>query len=288
MNARMTMPPRAGLTFRGPVACLAAFLFGALFLAVPGPRSFGEAASVVVGATRVEVTLPVGVVDAVDIEAGTDAAGGAGRGDAALHVREAMLRRLTSAGPRCARLTDAVAWYSRAGLSSAQAAALWTIYWDRIQEAAALRASRGAPGGTSLEARGAARTLGDAQARAWLRSAGIEVNADIRGGTSLEGIRLPTLFEVERLAADYRAGKRASDPAITLVVTGGTEAGHAVMRVSHGNGYKVDLRKSGALNAFIRRAYPSLGARADGFPQFQGPTGAVYADEGTHWDVTVF
>ena len=72
--------------------------------------------------------------------------------------------------------------------------------------------------------------------------------------------------------------KRNSGAKVT--VTGGTEVGHAKGTYSHGNGYKVDIRKNSRINSYIK----SNGKAIGGSKYRIGND--VYYDEGDHWDIT--
>ncbi|PPJ49929.1 hypothetical protein CBER1_04653 [Cercospora berteroae] len=74
----------------------------------------------------------------------------------------------------------------------------------------------------------------------------------------------------------------------TLVITGGTETGHAGGTYSHGNGYKLDFRKNTALNNYITSRFERIGNRGDGYPQWRAASGNIYCDEGDHWDVLYY
>jgi hypothetical protein len=79
--------------------------------------------------------------------------------------------------------------------------------------------------------------------------------------------------------------KQASGCAINI--TGGTEVGHASGTYSHYNGYKVDIAHNSCDDGYIK-AFPYDGIRGDGYPQWKAPSGNLYCDEGTHWDITYF
>jgi len=121
-----------------------------------------------------------------------------------------------------------------------------------------------------------AQTLTDASARRRLGNVGISVNAS-EPQTSLEGIRDDTLRELVWL-------KSASNA--TIVITGGTEGGHAEGQYSHANGYKVDLRLNSALDSYIENNFSRNGS-VDGYPAYKSPNGALYVKEGNHWDMLV-
>jgi hypothetical protein len=73
-----------------------------------------------------------------------------------------------------------------------------------------------------------------------------------------------------------------------LNITGGTEVGHASGTYSHYNGYKLDFAKTTCLTSYVHNSFTYIGLRGDGYPQYQSGAGNVYADEGSHWDVTFY
>lgn len=74
------------------------------------------------------------------------------------------------------------------------------------------------------------------------------------------------------------------DGAITLkkacgcdvLITGGTETGHASGTYSHANGYKFDFHKNTKLNNYIKNTFTKIGTRGDGYPQWKSAAGNVY------------
>ncbi|KAF8647972.1 hypothetical protein AX16_006420 [Volvariella volvacea WC 439] len=98
--------------------------------------------------------------------------------------------------------------------------------------------------------------------------------------TSYEGILSGTVDGVITL-------KRAAGVS-SLVITGGTEVGHASGTYSHYNGYKVDVRHSTQLDNYIKTAFTRIANRGDGYPQWQAASGNIYCDEGSHWDITYY
>lgn len=86
--------------------------------------------------------------------------------------------------------------------------------------------------------------------------------------TSYSGILSGTVDGVVTL-------KNASG-ASSLIITGGTEVGHASGTYSHANGYKVDVRHSTTLDNYITSAFTKIGNRGDGFPQWQAASGNIY------------
>ena len=97
--------------------------------------------------------------------------------------------------------------------------------------------------------------------------------------TSFDGIRQTTIDGAITL-------KRASGCALNI--TGGTEVGHASGTYSHYNGYKLDFTKTTCLTSYVHTNFTYLGLRGDGYPQYRSGAGNVYADEGSHWDVTFY
>jgi hypothetical protein len=79
----------------------------------------------------------------------------------------------------------------------------------------------------------------------------------------------------------------------SVVVTGGTEIGHAAGDVSHANGDKADIALSYQTNNYIENnsGFTHIANRSsDGAPQYKdNSTGAIYALEASknHWDITV-
>jgi hypothetical protein len=94
--------------------------------------------------------------------------------------------------------------------------------------------------------------------------------------TSLDGIRRTS---IEGLVAFRRQSR------CRIIVSGGTETGHAQGHYSHWNGYKIDVLPNPCVDRHIKR-FRSAGARGDGAELYRSRAEALYADEGSHWDVT--
>lgn len=150
-------------------------------------------------------------------------------------------------------------------------------------------------GGTSGGAGGGASfgNLTDAQARAQLAAAGIQVNAP-QPQTSLEGISQAVLTEIINFAdscsksVNPNAGPNSNSCGV--VFTGGTEtnAGHEGGPCSHLSGNKADIRAIGAVNSYIQNQanFTRIQTRSDGAAQYQSKaTGVIYARESDHWDL---
>lgn len=130
------------------------------------------------------------------------------------------------------------------------------------------------------------RKLSQADAFSRVHSAGISVVSS--GGcsdrsrsncTSLDQINESTIDGIITL-------KKASGCAITI--TGGTEVGHASGTYSHYNGYKVDISITTCDSNYITKNFTYQGKRSDGAPLYKSAAGNLYANEGSHWDITYF
>jgi hypothetical protein len=75
--------------------------------------------------------------------------------------------------------------------------------------------------------------------------------------------------------------KRASGCSINI--TGGTETGHASGTYSHWNGYKVDISKYTCVGNYIRNNFSYIGGS-----KWRAPSGNIYYDEVSHWDITYY
>jgi hypothetical protein len=94
--------------------------------------------------------------------------------------------------------------------------------------------------------------------------------------TSLDGIRR---HSIDGLVAFRRQSR------CRIVVSGGTEAGHAHGRYSHWNGYKIDVLPNRCVDRYISKRFRSAGVRGDGAQLHRSSAGVLYADEGSHWDL---
>ncbi|MEU1882860.1 hypothetical protein ABZ470_36620 [Streptosporangium sp. NPDC020072] len=93
--------------------------------------------------------------------------------------------------------------------------------------------------------------------------------------TSLEAVRTDTVNRVIGL-------KRESG--CPIVITGGTEVGHAPGLYSHYEGYKLDIKPNRCVSRYIKSKYPYQRVRGDGAPLY-GDSQTVYARESDHWDI---
>ncbi|KAF8922020.1 hypothetical protein CPB85DRAFT_1247149 [Mucidula mucida] len=78
--------------------------------------------------------------------------------------------------------------------------------------------------------------------------------------------------------------------ASSLVITGGTEVGHARERslTPTGTRVSVDVRHATIVDNYITNTFTRIADRSDGFPQWEAASGNIYCDEGSHWDITYF
>lgn len=95
--------------------------------------------------------------------------------------------------------------------------------------------------------------------------------------TSFDGLRPSTLDGVLRLRADSHC---------PLVISGGTERGHAHGQFSHGRGYKLDVLPNRCLNRFVRHHYRRVHRRGDGAALYRTTGRSLFAREPSHWDIT--
>ncbi|WP_204358536.1 hypothetical protein [Streptosporangium sp. 'caverna'] len=93
--------------------------------------------------------------------------------------------------------------------------------------------------------------------------------------TSLQAVRAATVDEVIALK------QRSQCP---IVITGGTEVGHAPGPYSHHAGYKLDIKPNKCINDYIKQL-PPQGVRGDGARLYGDPLGILYARESNHWDI---
>jgi hypothetical protein len=94
--------------------------------------------------------------------------------------------------------------------------------------------------------------------------------------TSLQGIRQGSI-------AGLIAFKRRSH--CRIIVSGGTERGHAQGRFSHWNGYKIDVLPNRCVDRYITKRFRHIGTRGDGAALYRSRSGGIYANEGSHWDL---
>jgi hypothetical protein len=101
-----------------------------------------------------------------------------------------------------------------------------------------------------------------------------------QGAPLLAGVQQQTIDEVIRL--------KNSCSTCVLVVNSATGGTHESGSCSHSNGWKIDLDDTPSLDAYVTGNYPAAGIRtSDKAKLYTAPSGAVYARESNHWDVTL-
>jgi hypothetical protein len=144
--------------------------------------------------------------------------------------------------------------------------------------------------------------LGDAAARALLLQYGIKVNkADCTtptqtNCTSLDNTKSATINEIIKVAeaCDISMGGSGTTNKCGVVVTGGSEAGHAdpTGTCSHADGDKMDVSASGTLTTYIQKNFTPTGARggSGGGSRYADPSitsSFVLESAPAHWDISV-
>lgn len=97
--------------------------------------------------------------------------------------------------------------------------------------------------------------------------------------TSFSGIRRSTIEGVRTL-------RRASG--CPLVVTGGTETGHAHGTYSHWNGWKIDIRRTACVDAYVGTWFSLVGKVEGWGTQYKAKSGNLYTNEVHHWDILFY
>lgn len=135
-------------------------------------------------------------------------------------------------------------------------------------------------------------TLNHTDAAQQLAAAGISIHSSGNCSdktnptcTSLDGIQQSTINGL----VDF-----AKKSGLSLVVTGGTEAGHAGGTYSHGTGFKIDISSNGSdsVSQYIKNNFSYSGDRPGyhGGPTYKDQNGNEYTFETRlhHWDITYY
>ncbi|GIG60470.1 hypothetical protein Lfu02_48420 [Longispora fulva] len=132
----------------------------------------------------------------------------------------------------------------------------------------------------------AATKLTQAQAASQLSAAGITHSSS--GGCTDRNNSTCTSYEQinQSTVSGIITFKRISGCAINI--TGGTETGHSSGTYSHWNGYKVDVSKTTCVTNYIKGHYSHVGVIPGWGDQWKAPSGNLYTDEGTHWDILYY
>ena len=139
---------------------------------------------------------------------------------------------------------------------------------------------------TGASAAGSDARLTHAQAVKQLDAAGISWDAsgnctdrDRPACTSFSGIRQSTIDGIRTL-------RRASG--CPLVVTGGTETGHARGTYTHWNGWKIDIRRTACVDAYVGKWFTLVGKVEGWGTQYKAKSGNLYTNEVHHWDILFY
>ena len=143
--------------------------------------------------------------------------------------------------------------------------------------------------GTAVDAATAAPAstlLTHSQATAQLQAAGVTwassgdcADRNRPSCTSFSGVRQSTVDGVRTL-------RTASG--CPIVVTGGTETGHAPGAYSHWNGWKIDIRRTACVDAYVARWFTRVGVVEGWGEQWRAKSGNLYTNEGRHWDIVFY
>ncbi|WP_027344838.1 hypothetical protein [Hamadaea tsunoensis] len=139
---------------------------------------------------------------------------------------------------------------------------------------------------TLAEPAHAATFLTDAQARAQLSAAGVAWTSS--GNCSNRNVATCTSFEQIRQSTISGVITLHSYSGCAVTITAGTETGHASGTYSHWNGYKVDIAKYACIGSYIQNSYTYVGYISGWGYQWKAPSGNLYTDEGSHWDITYY
>jgi len=128
--------------------------------------------------------------------------------------------------------------------------------------------------------------LSQSDAAARIRAAGISVYSS--GGCTTRSKSNCTSFDQINSSTISGIITFHSASSCAITITGGTEVGHAAGTYSHYNGYKVDVSRTTCVTDYIHKNFAYQGPRSDGAPLYKSAAGNIYADEGSHWDITYF
>ena len=132
----------------------------------------------------------------------------------------------------------------------------------------------------------AATFLTHAQATAQLSANGITWSSS--GGCSNRNNATCTSFDQIRQSTISGVITLHNYTGCAINITAGTETGHASGTYSHWNGYKVDISKYTCVGNYIHNTFTRIADRGDGAAQWRSGAGNIYADEGSHWDITYY
>ncbi|MGP3959942.1 hypothetical protein ACTWPT_28415 [Nonomuraea sp. 3N208] len=131
--------------------------------------------------------------------------------------------------------------------------------------------------------RQAAVRMSHGTATGWLESAGLRTRST--GNCTSKHLHHCTSLDEVRTGTIVRAIELKQQSGCPIMVTGGTEAGHAPGQFSHGNGYKLDIGHNSCIDRYITANHERVGTRSDGAALYRSGSGPTFADESDHWDI---
>ncbi|UBU13384.1 hypothetical protein [Nonomuraea gerenzanensis] len=131
--------------------------------------------------------------------------------------------------------------------------------------------------------RKAAIRMSHATASGWLRSAGLRTKST--GNCASKHMHHCTSLDRVRTGTIARAIELKQESGCPIMVTGGTERGHAPGHFSHGNGYKLDISHNACIDRHITKHHDKAGVRSDGATIYKAKSGTTFFDESDHWDI---
>jgi len=95
-----------------------------------------------------------------------------------------------------------------------------------------------------------------------------------------------TLYGVQDVSVKEMCNFKSSSGCDTYI-TSGTSGVHATgSSCTHSNGCKFDFKPTSCNDTWIKNNYTNTGTRSDGAACYSAPSGACYAREGNHWDMS--
>jgi hypothetical protein len=118
--------------------------------------------------------------------------------------------------------------------------------------------------------------LSQAEAESQLSAAGIDWYSDTGCNDPNAGLACTSYEGINQDTVSAAIALKDACGGCEILITGGTESGHASGTYSHANGYKLDLKLVPALESYIRSAFTQTGDRFDRYAQWEAPSGNVY------------
>lgn len=129
----------------------------------------------------------------------------------------------------------------------------------------------------------AQQKLSQSEAQSKLEAAGITSYSS--GGCTNRQVKTCTSYDQVNAVTVNGAITLKNACKCSLVITGGTEIGHASGQYSHYNGYKFDFRKDTGINNYVTGHFQKIEDRGDGYPQWKAASGNIYCVSSLHLGV---